>query len=239
MLVPRYSNLLKIVGVIERHVLQQERWEEPGAEYMRPSSKGGTHAVRTEPASAGGTATAAQPRAVANGQDLGGGQLPGSEADETPASGGRLVKRYIPYSLGSQDCVGQNLARHSMPASLAMLFSHFTFQLAAEACHSGPVCRAARKLPCTATLHLHGACYSRARYAFTTRECLREHQRCESADGRGQGHVRGRRHWAACLHAAPRTWPVHVLAPSPRPERHEGPAPRPRASDALHPTRVS
>ncbi|KAK9832528.1 hypothetical protein WJX81_006054 [Elliptochloris bilobata] len=30
------------------------------------------------------------------------------------------------------DCVGQNLARHSMPAALAMLFSHFTFRLADE-----------------------------------------------------------------------------------------------------------
>ena len=118
-------------------MLHQERWEESGAEYARPSSSAGARAARTEPASAGGMATAAQPQAVADARDLG-GQLPGrpaGDANETPASGGRPVKRYIPYSLGSQDCVGQNLARHSMPASLAMLFSHFTFQLAAEACH--------------------------------------------------------------------------------------------------------
>ena len=124
-----------------RHVLAQERWEEPGAEYVRPSSKAGARAVRTEAASSGGIAAAAQPRAVAHAQDPG-GQLPGrpaGDADEAPAGGGRPVKRYMPYSLGSQDCVGQNLARHSMPAALGMLFSHFTFQLAAEARHYGPV----------------------------------------------------------------------------------------------------
>ena len=44
-----------------------------------------------------------------------------------PAAGERAAKRYIPYSMGSQDCVGQNLARHSMPAALAILLAHFTF----------------------------------------------------------------------------------------------------------------
>ena len=175
-----------MAGGKQRHVLQQERWEEPGAEYAWPSSKGGACAARTESASAGGIATAAQPRAVADAQDLG-CQLPGRPAggaDGTPASGGRPVKRYIPYSLGSQDCVGQNLARHSMPAALAMLFSHFTFHLAAEACHDGPVNGAATNLPCTATLRLYIACHLAARCALTTRKCLTEHQRCQSADGR-------------------------------------------------------
>ncbi len=51
------------------------------------------------------------------------------------AAGERAAKRYVPYSMGSQDCVGQNLARHSMPAALAMLFAHFTFRLADEARH--------------------------------------------------------------------------------------------------------
>ena len=171
----------------QRHVLHQERWEEPGAEYARPSSSAGARAARTEPASAGGIATAAQPRAVAKGQDLG-GQLPGRDADETPASGGRPVKRYIPYSLGSQDCVGQNLARHSMPASLAMLFSHFTFQLAAEACHNGlciglPRGSCPALPPCVCMEH----CHSASCYAFTVRKCLTEHQRCQAQMGGAEG----------------------------------------------------
>lgn len=123
-------------------MLQQERWEEPGAEYARPSGKAGARAVRNDSVSAGGIAKAGQPGMVAIAENVG-CQLsgrPAGDADETPASGGRPVKRYIPYSLGSQDCVGQNLARHSMPAALAMLFSHFTFRLAAEARRSG-LCR--------------------------------------------------------------------------------------------------
>ena len=141
-------------------LLQQERWEEPGAEYARPVSKSTARALRINAGSAG-IATAGQHQVMAGAEAVG-CQLsgrPADAADEKPASGGRPVKRYIPYSLGSQDCVGQNLARHSVPAALAMLFSHFSFRLAAEARHSGLCLRAVAEFalhqpPCVCMEHV-------------------------------------------------------------------------------------
>ena len=43
--------------------------------------------------------------------------------------GGRVVKRFIPFSEGSRDCVGQSLARLNLTTTLAQLFGCFSFRL--------------------------------------------------------------------------------------------------------------
>lgn len=40
------------------------------------------------------------------------------------------VKRFLPFSAGTRDCVGQSLARMNYTATVAMLLAHFRFQLA-------------------------------------------------------------------------------------------------------------
>ncbi|KAK9846641.1 hypothetical protein WJX81_008242 [Elliptochloris bilobata] len=42
------------------------------------------------------------------------------------------AKRFMPFSLGSRDCVGQSLARMNFTATVAMLLSEFSFRLADE-----------------------------------------------------------------------------------------------------------
>ena len=46
--------------------------------------------------------------------------------------GGRKPQRFIPFSQGSRDCVGQTLARLNLATTLAQLFGNFSFKLAAE-----------------------------------------------------------------------------------------------------------
>ena len=45
---------------------------------------------------------------------------------------GRKPQRFIPFSQGSRDCVGQTLARLNLATTLAQLFGNFSFRLAAE-----------------------------------------------------------------------------------------------------------
>ena len=40
------------------------------------------------------------------------------------------VKRFLPFSSGTRDCVGQSLARMNYTATVAMLMAHFRFELA-------------------------------------------------------------------------------------------------------------
>ena len=42
------------------------------------------------------------------------------------------VKRFLPFSTGMRDCVGQNLARMNYTTTVAMLIAHFKFELAPE-----------------------------------------------------------------------------------------------------------
>ena len=42
------------------------------------------------------------------------------------------AKRFLPFSLGARDCVGQSLARMNFTATVAMLVSEFSFRLADE-----------------------------------------------------------------------------------------------------------
>ena len=42
------------------------------------------------------------------------------------------VKRFLPFSAGMRDCVGQNLARMNYTTTVAMLIARFKFKLAPE-----------------------------------------------------------------------------------------------------------
>ena len=42
------------------------------------------------------------------------------------------MKRFIPFSIGPRDCIGQNLAKVNYQTTVPMLLSHFSFKLAEE-----------------------------------------------------------------------------------------------------------
>ena len=42
------------------------------------------------------------------------------------------VKRFIPFSVGPRDCIGQNLAKVNYQTTVPMLLSQFSFKLAEE-----------------------------------------------------------------------------------------------------------
>ena len=48
---------------------------------------------------------------------------------------GRKPQRFIPFSIGARDCVGQTLARLNLTTTAAQLYGSFTFRLAAEVCY--------------------------------------------------------------------------------------------------------
>ena len=54
----------------------------------------------------------------------------GGNADANEGEGQGRVKRFLPFSLGTRDCVGQSLARMNTTATVAMLLARFKFQLA-------------------------------------------------------------------------------------------------------------
>ena len=59
----------------------------------------------------------------------------GAAVKQSPASGAAeaaRAKRFLPFSLGARDCVGQSLARMNFTATVAMLLSEFSFRLADE-----------------------------------------------------------------------------------------------------------
>lgn len=45
---------------------------------------------------------------------------------------GRMPTRFMPFSLGGRDCVGQTLAKLNLTTTLAQLYGSFTFKLAEE-----------------------------------------------------------------------------------------------------------
>ena len=81
----------------------QERWEEPGAEYALERTAASTVAVA----------------------------ITAPSAKDAAGQPGR-VKRFLPFSTGTRDCVGQSLARMNYTTTVAMLLAHFKFQLAPE-----------------------------------------------------------------------------------------------------------
>ena len=54
------------------------------------------------------------------------------DAKDAALVGGRKPQRFIPFSQGNRDCVGQTLARLNLATTLAQLFGNFSFKLAAE-----------------------------------------------------------------------------------------------------------
>ena len=54
------------------------------------------------------------------------------DAKGAPEVGGRKPQRFIPFSMGARDCVGQTLARLNLTTTLAQLFGSFDFSLAEE-----------------------------------------------------------------------------------------------------------
>ena len=48
------------------------------------------------------------------------------------AAGARRPRRFMPFSAGLRSCIGQPLARMNLHATLACLYSRFTFQLPPE-----------------------------------------------------------------------------------------------------------
>ena len=62
------------------------------------------------------------------------------------------VKRFVPFSEGRRDCVGQHLARMNYTSTLARLLGNFHFELAPEVPHVSPsptVCRISAVLTCS------------------------------------------------------------------------------------------
>jgi len=47
---------------------------------------------------------------------------------------GRQPPRFMPFTQGPRDCVGQTLARLNLSTTLAQLFGSFSFRLAEEVC---------------------------------------------------------------------------------------------------------
>jgi len=54
------------------------------------------------------------------------------DARDASAADGRTAKRFVPFSSGGRDCVGQNLARLNLTTTLAQLYGSFSFRLAEE-----------------------------------------------------------------------------------------------------------
>ncbi len=57
------------------------------------------------------------------------------DAKGVPKVGGRQPQRFVPFTQGARDCVGQTLARLNLSTTLAQLFGSFSFRLAEEVCH--------------------------------------------------------------------------------------------------------
>lgn len=49
------------------------------------------------------------------------------------------MKRFIPFSVGPRDCIGQNLAKVNYQTTVPMLLSNFSFKLAKEVQFSLPL----------------------------------------------------------------------------------------------------
>jgi cytochrome P450 len=74
---------------------------------------------------------------------------------DAPAVGGRTAKRFVPFSSGGRDCVGQNLARLNLTTTLAQLYGCFSFRLAEEVRRAALEPRRALLPACLCTEHEH------------------------------------------------------------------------------------
>ena len=61
------------------------------------------------------------------------------DAKGVPEVAGRKPQRFIPFSVGARDCVGQTLARLNLSTTLAQLYGSFAFKLAEEVRPGAPL----------------------------------------------------------------------------------------------------
>lgn len=54
----------------------------------------------------------------------------GQDKKGDAASSNNGTRRFLPFSMGPRQCIGQSLARMMHDVGIAMLVSHFHFQLA-------------------------------------------------------------------------------------------------------------
>jgi cytochrome P450 len=57
-----------------------------------------------------------------------------SRPEDEEADTKKGVRRFFPFSLGERDCLGRNLAKMTVAATIAYLLSHFSFRLADKVC---------------------------------------------------------------------------------------------------------
>ncbi len=75
------------------------------------------------------------------------------DARDASAADGRTAKRFVPFSSGGRDCVGQNLARLNLTTTLAQLYGSFSFRLAEEVRRAPRDPRRALPLACPCPHH--------------------------------------------------------------------------------------
>ncbi len=137
----------------------QERWLQPGAEYYSPPADSPAAAAAESGCGTGASKGPSPPTAL-RGQAGGegaplhprmppgsGSRLGGDSAKElhgTEVAGGsspvppssaadaRQALRFLPFSSGPRDCIGQSLAKMNYMATLAVLLGRFSFRLAPE-----------------------------------------------------------------------------------------------------------
>jgi fatty acid synthase len=96
-----------------------ERWLQPGSEYMQ--SPGGETADKRDGGDGGGDLKHATASSARN-----------FEMGLSRAKPDAKVKRFLPFSDGRRDCIGQALAKTNYTAVLASLLGRFHFELAPE-----------------------------------------------------------------------------------------------------------
>ena len=62
-------------------------------------------------------------------------------------SGMLQVRRFMPFSVGPRDCIGQNLAKVNYQTTVPMLLSNFSFKLAGEVPNCPLCCSSHASLP--------------------------------------------------------------------------------------------
>ena len=131
------------------------RWADPDAEFAITAEANPDAAARN----AGGSPAAEDPAANLTGSGHpNGGARRATWADGASGDGeggGKRPRRFLPFSAGARDCVGQSLAKMNYTATLALLLSSFSFRLAEEVrpppghCHAACVrCRTPGSLLC-------------------------------------------------------------------------------------------
>lgn len=68
--------------------------------------------------------------------------MPNSKASEM-----LQVRRFMPFSVGPRDCIGQNLAKVNYQTTVPMLLSNFSFKLAEEVPNCPLCCLGYARLP--------------------------------------------------------------------------------------------